>query len=120
MPCRNPRYTPLLAPELSCKESYPTSMGDATPKQNRSPTSQTSTTYSILVAKENSYVEVSDEFCRLVGYSRAELLTMKLQDLAAPGTADITTAFNPSKEPGWAEWFMAIGEPSWDEDACEV
>ena len=43
----------------------------------------------------NSLLEVSDGFCRLVGYSRAELLGMKLEDLAAPGTADITITFNP-------------------------
>jgi len=52
----------------------------------------------ILIGKDNSYLEVSDGFCRLVGYSRDEMLQMKLEDLAAPGTADITTAFNPSEK----------------------
>ena len=31
---------------------------------------------------------MSDGFCRLVGYNREELLRMKLEELAAPGTAD--------------------------------
>ena len=100
MPCRNPRYTPPLAAELSCKEAYPTSMGDATPKQNQSPESEASHKCTILIGKNNRCVEVSDGFCRLVGYSRVELLRMKLEDLAAPGTVDITTAFNPSKATG--------------------
>ena len=112
MPCRNPRYTPPLAVEMSCKEAYPTSIGDATSKQNHSPASETSSTFTVLIGKDNSYVEVSEGFCRLVGYSRAELLWMKLEDLAAPGTADITTAFNPSKATGCAHglWLLVSRE----------
>jgi PAS domain S-box-containing protein len=112
MPCRNPRYTPPLPSELSCKEAYPTPMGAMTPKQNHSPESETSRICTILVGKNNSYVEVSDGFCRLVGYSREELLRKKLEDLAAPGTADITTAFNPSKATGCAHglWLLVSRE----------
>jgi PAS domain S-box-containing protein len=66
----------------------------------------------ILISENNSYVEVSDEFCRVVGYSRAELLRMKLGDLAAPGTADITTAFNPLTTTGCAQglWLLVSRE----------
>jgi PAS domain S-box-containing protein len=71
-----------------------------TPKQNHSPEPETSRICTILVGKDNSYVEVSDGFCRLVGYSREELLRKKLEDLAAPGTADITTTFNPAHSTG--------------------
>jgi PAS domain-containing protein len=112
MPCRDPRYTPPLAVELSCKEAYPTSMADTTPKQNHSPESETIPNCSILIGKDNSYLEVSDDFCRLFGYSRAELLRMKLEDLAAPGTVDITTAFNPSKATGCAHglWLLVSRE----------
>jgi PAS domain-containing protein len=55
---------------------------------------------------------VSDGFCRLVGYTREELLQMKLQDLAAPGTADLTTAFSPSKTTGCAHglWLLVSRE----------
>jgi PAS domain S-box-containing protein len=112
MPYRNPRYTPPLAVKLCCKDAYPTSMGDATPKQNHSPQSETSSKCTILVGKDNSYVEVSDGFCKLIGYSREELLRMKLGDLAAPGTADITTTFNPSKATGCAHglWLLVSRE----------
>ena len=112
MPYRDPRYIPPLAIELSCKEAYPTSMSDTTAKQNHWAESEISSKCTILIGKDNNYVEVSDGFCRLVGYSRAELLRMKLEDLAAPGTADITTAFNPSKETGCAHglWLLVSRE----------
>jgi hypothetical protein len=44
--------------------------------------------------------------------SREELLRMKLEDLAAPGTADITTAFNPSTTAGCAQglWLLVSRE----------
>jgi PAS domain S-box-containing protein len=112
MPTRDPRYTPPLAIELNCKEAYPTSMGDTTAKQNHSSESEANSKCTILVGTDNSFKEVSDGFCRLVGYSRAELLWMKLEDLAAPGTADITTAFNPSKATGCAHglWLLVSRE----------
>jgi PAS domain S-box-containing protein len=87
-------------------------MGDANPKRNHSPKSEPSSTCFIVVGKQNNYVEVSDGFCRLVGYSRFELLQMKLEDLAAPGTVDITTSFNPSKATGCAHglWLLVCRE----------
>jgi PAS domain S-box-containing protein len=71
-----------------------------------------SPTCTILLDKDNSYLEVSDGFCRLVGYSRKELLRMKLEDLAAPGTAELTTAFNPSNATGCADglWLLVSRE----------
>jgi hypothetical protein len=112
MPCRNPHYTPPLAIELTCKQAYPAPMRDTNTKQNPSPESENSSAFSIVVGKQNNYVEVSDGFCRLVGYSRVELLQMKLEDLAAPGTADITTSFNPSKATGCAHglWLLVSRE----------
>ena len=112
MPRRNPRYTPPLAIQLSCKEAHPTSMRDTTPKHSHSPESDASSKCTILIGDDSSCVEVSDGFCRLVGYSRVELLRMKLEDLAAPGTADITTAFNPSKATGCAHglWLLVSRE----------
>lgn len=111
MPNRDPRYNPLAA-KLTCKEAYPPSMGHETPRRNQSPESDTSSPCTILIGKDNRYLEVSDGFCRLVGYSRAEVLRMKLEDLAAPGTADITTAFNPSKATGCAHglWLLVSRE----------
>ena len=98
MPSRDPRYTPPPAIALTCKAAYPASMTNAI--QHHEPSPAAAPTCTILIGKDNSYLEVSDGFCRLVGYSRDELLRMKLEDLAAPGTADITTRFNPSKSTG--------------------
>jgi PAS domain-containing protein len=83
MQSRNPRY----AIELTCKEAYPASLRGTNPKRNSSSESESSSTFSIVVGNQNNYVEVSDGFCKLLGYSRADLLQMKLEDLAAPGTA---------------------------------
>lgn len=113
MPCRDPRYTPPLAVELTCKAAHPASMKPSIQDHEPQPDSGTrAPTCTILIAKDNSYLEVSDGFCRLVGYSRQELLRMKLDDLAAPGTADITTAFNPSKATGCAHglWLLVSRE----------
>jgi len=112
MPSRDPRYTPPLAVELTCKAAYPDSMTNAIQEHTPSRPRIGSPTCTILIGKDNSYLEVSDGFCRLVGYSRDELLQMKLEDLAAPGTADITTAFNPSEKTGCAHglWLLVSRE----------
>jgi PAS domain S-box-containing protein len=110
MPSRDPRYTPPLAVELTCKAAYPALMSNAI--QHHEPSPAAAPTCIILIGKDNGYLEVSDGFCRLLGYSREELLRMKLEDLAAPGTADITTTFNPSKDTGCAHglWLLVSRE----------
>jgi PAS domain-containing protein len=88
-------------------------MINAIQKQGPSPDLRSAApTCTVLTGKDNSYLEVSDGFCRLVGYARKELLRMKLEDLAAPGTADITTAFSPSKATGCAHglWLLVSRE----------
>jgi PAS domain S-box-containing protein len=112
MPTRDPRYTPFRT--VACTAAYPASMTTATTEE-REPLSYlkaASPTCMILIGENNSYVEASAEFCRLVGYSRAELLRMKLEDLAAPGTADITNAFNPLTTTGCAQglWLLVSRE----------
>jgi PAS domain-containing protein len=106
MSSRDPRYTPPLA---TCKAAYTASMTAAVQQKQSLPASPTCT---ILIAKDNSYLEVSDGFCKLVGYSRGELLRMKLKDLAAPGTADITVAFSPPNATGCAQglWLLVSRE----------
>ena len=110
MPSRDLRYTPPLAVELTRKVAYPALMPNAI--QHHEPSPAAAPTCTILIGKDNGYLEVSEGFCRLLGYSREELLRMKLEDLAAPGTADITTTFNPSKETGCAHglWLLVSRE----------
>jgi PAS domain S-box-containing protein len=47
--------------------------------------------YVTVVDSDRRYVEVSDGFCKLVGYTREELLRMRYDDLTAPNTNDIPT-----------------------------
>ena len=113
MPSRDPRYTPPPATELTCRAAYPASMTNTIQQQEPSQDLRSAApNCTILIGKDNRYLEVSDGFCRLVGYTREELLCMKLENLAAPGTADITTAFNPSMADGCAHglWLLVSRE----------
>lgn len=50
--------------------------------------------YRTLIDLDRRYVYVSDEFCKLVGYSREELIGTRYDDLSVPGTNDLRTVFN--------------------------
>lgn len=56
--------------------------------------SNTSDDYVTVVDLDRRYVQVSDEFCRLVGYDRETLLGKRYDDLTAPETNDVFTTFN--------------------------
>jgi PAS domain S-box-containing protein len=47
-----------------------------------------------VVDADRRYVQVSDSFCKLVGYSREELIGKQYDALTAPHTNDIPTVFN--------------------------
>ncbi|HEX4002488.1 MAG TPA: PAS domain S-box protein [Candidatus Acidoferrales bacterium] len=47
-----------------------------------------------LIDLDRRYVYVSDEFCKLVGYSREELIGTRYDELSAPDTNDLRTVFN--------------------------
>lgn len=49
--------------------------------------------YTTVVDRDRRYVQVSDSFCKLMGYQREELLGRQYDDLSAPGTNDIPTIF---------------------------
>jgi PAS domain S-box-containing protein len=50
--------------------------------------------YTAVVDKERKYVEVSESFCKLVGYKAEELIGTRYDELTAPETADIQTTYN--------------------------
>jgi PAS domain S-box-containing protein len=50
--------------------------------------------YIAVIDMERRYVQVSDDFCRLVGYEREVLLGKRYDDLTAPETNDLVTVFN--------------------------
>ena len=49
--------------------------------------------YVAVVDIGRKFVEVSDNFCQLVGYEREELLGMRCDDLTAPNTVDVPKLF---------------------------
>ena len=50
--------------------------------------------YKTVIDLDRRYVYVSDEFCKLVGYTREELIGTRYDDLSAPETNDLRTVFN--------------------------
>jgi PAS domain S-box-containing protein len=50
--------------------------------------------YRTVIDMDRRYVYVSDAFCKLVGYTREELIGKRYDDLSAPETNDLRTVFN--------------------------
>ena len=50
--------------------------------------------YVTVVDYDRRYIEVSTDFCKLVGYDREELLGKKYDDLTAPNTNNIEIVFS--------------------------
>jgi PAS domain S-box-containing protein len=50
--------------------------------------------YTTVVDTEHRYIQVSDSFCRLVGYGREDLIGKKYDEISAPGTNDIPAVFS--------------------------
>jgi PAS domain S-box-containing protein len=50
--------------------------------------------YTTVVDGDRRYVEVSDSFCKLVGYTREDLIGKRYDDVSAPGTNDIPIIFD--------------------------
>jgi PAS domain S-box-containing protein len=65
------------------------------------PGSRVAPNFTTVVDREHRYVEVSDSFCKLVGYSREELIGKKYDELSAPNTNDIPTIFSLFIEEGY-------------------
>jgi PAS domain S-box-containing protein len=57
--------------------------------------------YTALVDRNRKYVEVSDSFCKLLGYDRNELIGKKYDDLTAPRTNNIQTIFDLFMKSGY-------------------
>lgn len=49
--------------------------------------------YTVEVDTNHRYVEVSDSFCKLLGYEREELIGKRVEDITAPGTNDVNIVF---------------------------
>ena len=49
--------------------------------------------YTVVVDANRKYVEVSDSFCKLLGYRREDLIGRKFDAVTAPKTNDIPVVF---------------------------
>lgn len=56
--------------------------------------------YVASVDAERRYVDVTDGVCELLGYSREELLQMRIDDVTLPGTADVPSMFSTYRRKG--------------------
>ena len=70
--------------------------------------SQVAADYTTVVNAEGKYVEVSDTFCKLVGYSREELIGKPYSELTAPDTTDIQATFSIFLREGYMQglWML--------------
>jgi PAS domain S-box-containing protein len=57
--------------------------------------------YTALVDRNRKYVQVSDSFCKLLGYQREELIGRKYDDLTAPRTNNVQTVFDLFMKSGY-------------------
>ena len=71
----------------------------STARNKQRPTLQTPPCIT-LIDLDHRYVEVSDDFCRLVGYARHELIGKKYDELTAPNTSDIEAIYGMFRELG--------------------
>ena len=62
-----------------------------------------------VVNSDREFVEVSESFCRLLGYRREELIGKPYDDVTAPNTNDIPTVFRLFSEMGYMHglWMLA-------------
>jgi len=86
---------PYLPPRVSRQEfgsdylKWMPGLESGTQEQPVSPQRKVEPDYNAVVNKDRRFVEVSDGFCKLVGYAREELLSMRYDDVTAPNTNDI-------------------------------
>jgi PAS domain S-box-containing protein len=57
--------------------------------------------YTVVVDFDRKYTDVSDGFCKLLGYSREELIGKRYDDVTAPRTNDIPIVFELFMKSGY-------------------
>src|SRR5437016_3292770 len=65
-----------------------------------------------VVDKDRKYVEVSETFCKLVGYKAEELIGMPYDHLTVPNTADISRTYNLFTELGYMHGLWMLNHRS--------
>lgn len=92
---------------------YPDRVRDAVKsmrqKLNITPQCEVKAEFITVVNSDREFVEVSESFCRLLGYRREELIGKPCDDVTAPNTNDIPTVFRLFSEMGYMHglWMLA-------------
>ena len=86
--------------------------------------------YTTVVDTERRYIEVSDSFCRLVGYQREDLIGKTYDEVSAPGTNDIPIVFGLFIKNGYMHglWMLVhrtgarilVRYESWVRPDCQI
>jgi PAS domain-containing protein len=82
------------------------------PRQDLSPQFGVKREHITVVDTDRKYVEVSDSFCRLVGYQREEPLGKRYDELTAANTNDIPSIFGMFSKLGYMHglWMLVSRE----------
>jgi PAS domain S-box-containing protein len=59
--------------------------------------------YTTVINGDRKYVEVSENFCELLGYTSEELIGRRFDEITAPRTTDSMTIFNLFKRLGYMQ-----------------
>jgi len=69
------------------------SLGVIARRQGCRPCAHVRPQYAVIVDADRRYTDVSDSFCKLLGYRREELIGKKYDVFTAPGTTDIAVVY---------------------------
>jgi PAS domain S-box-containing protein len=64
--------------------------------------------YRVVINGDRRYTEVSDSFCKLVGYQRKDVVGKRYDDFTAPRTSDIPTIFNLFSRLGYMQGLWVL------------
>lgn len=106
-------YIPPHFDRYDSETDYPDRVRDAVKlmrqKINITPQCEVKAEFITVVDSHRKFVEVSESFCRLLGYRREELIGKPYDDVTAPNTNDIPTVFRLFSEMGYMHglWMLA-------------
>ena len=111
MPQRKP-YSPTRATKQEFGSDYLKWMAGV---KSGTPQGKAEPDYRAVVNSDRRFVEVSDGFCKLVGYTREELLSMRYDDVTAPNTNDIPIVLGQLLRLGYLHglWMLVSREGTW-------
>ena len=105
----------MAAPRRAIGSGEPTTLPalehtqDNRPRGSR-PCAHVRPQYVVVVDANRRYADVSDSFCKLLGYPREELIGKKYDQFTVPGTTDIPVVFRPFCKRRVHAWNLGVGK----------